>query len=561
MHCTKNSIIIMPRTELTKIKEVIEAAEAGNLNKIRDMASSGIEVNAVWMGEGEFQTAYEAAYVLGHAGIVRYLLDNYYYSEIDKEGALQSSVYNGRVNVIKLLLEEYGVYSSKAIHCAIENDQLATMKYMLELDPRYLYAENDSGRVPLQTAVSAGKLLAARELLENHKVDLHKIGSDTNTTWSLAITKNKDVSMLQLLLQHGEDINQMLHTWSQERAIHYVLDTSKTLETAEFLASSGAEMQFYDALGNNLLHFLLRPKIQIDTPDGFMDKVQFLVEYGVDPREENPNGQVAKSLLTPRSKITPEQFDISVERGLATIQENKRIIALTLEHAANVADLPELPRVLPLLIADYVGGYGRAFATHHLPDSIAAIDDGKEEASVSGSSSDSPDSPPDGGRIKASSSSSADQPSDKEQSTEVEPSAEKPANYDEKAVEESGEALLMKLFSWIEDLPEELKQQILFSSSTQLLLEILETITQPNKFIADMLSTSAIEESFKIHYGQDDLWQTHTQGEAQVSQYDSLISLNKEIVTITSDGILMDYLPKHDINFGPSYVLGDLSGL
>lgn len=127
------------------------------------------------------------------------------------------------------------------------------------------------------------------------------------------------------------------------------------------------------------------------------------------------------------------------------------------------------------------------------------------------------------------------------------------------------EELLITLFTWLKDLPEEMQAQIIASSTMKPVLEMIENIVQPNKFIVDQLFSQAIEESFSIeyknHYGQDDSLQANSQAETQVSQYDSLVALDETVGTIYSDGVLIDHLPKYDINFGAPHILGGLASL
>lgn len=304
--------------------------------------------------------------------------------------------------------------------------------------------------------------------------------------------------------------------------------------------------------------------------------VGLLVLYGA-----NIRATAADERYTPRDMLLKEErefvkkFDLSVAIALDAIQKNKITIALTLESASKAAQLPPLPNTLSLLVADCVGICDETFT--HLSlilnngKSRAQVDaapheneeDCGEQDSASDSSSNMPDSLPVGNGIKAS-SSSAEQPSNQQQATESEASTEQSISYKEVLdVEESAEASLSRFFPWIKDLTEELQQQILSSSIMRPLLELLESITQPNKLIADQLSTKEIEESFSIeyqaHYGQDSLYNTTMQAEAQVSQYDSLIDLSEGAGTIPSDGILIDHLPKHDINFGAPCSLDGLA--
>jgi hypothetical protein len=62
------------------------------------------------------------------------------------------------------------------------------------------------------------------------------------------------------------------------------------------------------------------------------------------------------------------------------------------------------------------------------------------------------------------------------------------------------ESLLTTVFSWIKDLTKSLQQQILSSFSMQQVLEALDEVSEPNKFISDQLSSKQLEGIFTTEY-------------------------------------------------------------
>jgi hypothetical protein len=62
------------------------------------------------------------------------------------------------------------------------------------------------------------------------------------------------------------------------------------------------------------------------------------------------------------------------------------------------------------------------------------------------------------------------------------------------------ESLLTTVFTWIKDLSRALQQQILSSFSMHQVLEALEEVSDPNKFISEQLSSKQLEEIFTTEY-------------------------------------------------------------
>jgi hypothetical protein len=119
----------------------------------------------------------------------------------------------------------------------------------------------------------------------------------------------------------------------------------------------------------------------------------------------------------------------------------------------------------------------------------------------------------------------------------------------------------MTLFVWIKDLSKELKQQILSSFSMKQVLEMLEATTYHDKFVDDQLSSKPAEEIFisehQKYYGQDDSVGDLTK---YAQRHDSARLLNYDGLAVPSGEVLADLLLNHDINFGTSYLFGDLGG-
>jgi hypothetical protein len=124
------------------------------------------------------------------------------------------------------------------------------------------------------------------------------------------------------------------------------------------------------------------------------------------------------------------------------------------------------------------------------------------------------------------------------------------------------ENMLMKLFAWIKDLPEELQQQILSSFSVQQVLKFLENTLSPHKFIEDQSSFQVTQEKFETEhqpYGN----YTGTSQELAKSNVGVPISLDGYTGETLSNGILMDLDPlqKLPVPLGLVHSFGDIGQL
>jgi ankyrin repeat protein len=429
------------------------------------------------------------------------------------------------------------------------------------------------GATPLYQAICLNKINFVRILLADYNVDVNIADIFGSTPLHIA-ARREDQKLMQAII----DKKAILDNANDNGVTPFIESVKNShFDIAKFFLDSGADVNAvirqddYSQLCNSTA-------LHIAAMEGDLQMITLLVSYGADIGATSLEGYTPRELfIEDHQEMTAEQFDVSVATALDSIEKNKRTIALSIEFASDSAQLPQLPTALVLLMADYVGGYGKALNASHLsgglvlnniqPSSASQSNvapdenkEGKEQDSALDSSANTP--APGGDRTKA--SSSAEQPSDQQESTESEHNTEETARYKEVGdVDESGKALLMKLLSWIKDLPEALQEQVLHSSSMNPLLELLETITQPSKFITDLLCNQPIEENFAAefqnHYGKHGLYKTTSEDDALVSQYDPIIALDETIGTISSDGILIDHLPKHDINFGASYILASLA--
>jgi len=197
---------------------------------------------------------------------------------------------------------------------------------------------------------------------------------------------------------------------------------------------------------------------------------------------------------------------------------------------------------------------------------IFACNSDKED-SVANASSSSSDFPSGGDGIKMRShSNAAEQPSDQQLSPELMEDLSDmsiPDNYvmqfaDDRINDDSTAnllmvLLLMVLFSWIKDLSETLRQQVLTSFNMQQVLKLLEAITDPSKIVTAQLSSRSSEEKFEAerqkYYGQDELYKISEEADAKISQYDFSALVQDDGMIISSGGILIDPLSKENINF------------
>lgn len=96
----------------------------------------------------------------------------------------------------------------------------------------------------------------------------------------------------------------------------------------------------------------------------------------------------------------------------------------------------------------------------------------------------------------------------------------------------------------------------------QQILKLLERTVYPDKFITYQLSNQPAEEKFAAEYqkyfGQDGFI-SNPQEYAQVNQDNFPVLMDKDVEIISGDGILIDPLPKQDINFGAPNLFSNIA--
>jgi ankyrin repeat protein len=384
-----------------------------------------------------------------------------------------------------------------------------------------------------------------------------------------------EMHMVQLLLQYNA--NPSLANKMKRTPLHEAIRRKEVELVRLLIYNGGADV--------NLRENSFSP-LHLSAIYGNMSSIQLLLENGANITAVTGSGSTARNLCERSNPSNVQAFDQAVLAAQRAISENILIITKSLEHSSQLACLPYLADCFGL-IGDYVGGYGRRLESsvvnelaameanqaakvgkrkqcaesawvvvkrHKEAEEESSSNENKADEECSGkSSSDAPDSFPGGDGIRASSASySAEQPSDQQQSMESDqPLPNSPGQrqfiYDEVVdTAESGEALLMKLFIWLQDLPEGLQQRML-----GLLTELLEALEPQDKFVSAQLNLQSIEERFEAdsrkYYEQDNYLDNSQDDYARAGQADAVISFVDTAETITMSGAVVNSLHKHDL--------------
>jgi hypothetical protein len=414
--------------------------------------------------------------------------------------------------------------------------------------------------------------------LNRPEIDINIIDMFGRSALHYAI-QNGRLSAAKMLLEHGANPN--ITSISGVTPIHIAIERGNQEATA-LLIKYGANIhaiteddEYSDVSFDAPIHLAARY--------GNLHIVELLVKQGADIAIPRHDGQTPRMLFHSRYASKIKEFDAVVTK--AKVERNGKLKAELADSALAATDE---------LATDSNSHHKSISSVAHSnkkrkPSSNDLVDLKKaksitadEEDEYSDTSGDEEDSLPSSSSSNSSFSlslsldSSGNEGSSRVYSAESNlhsSSTEQSVSYEDKQSflqignsqddTATAENLLMVLFPWIKDLPQELQQQILSSFIIQRVLEMLEGITHPDKFITDQLNNQSAEERFATdhtkYYGQDELHQSNAQVDAQVKQDDSFIFQNEGTGTISCDGILIDPLLKYDINFGMPHLFGGLA--
>jgi ankyrin repeat protein len=243
------SLIFFAESRSRNVRELIEAASQGDVEKVRSLLDSGMDVNAR-----------------------------------DKHGkdALNGSLIYNHTNVLKVLLEHGanvdGVKGQVALDLACHEGNSEAVKLLL----------NHGVEMTLPAAASLGDLKQVEDLIEKgHALDEESFGM---TALSAAIRK-RNADVVKLLLDKGLDVNA---TASRRTALEMACAEGNTL-IVDLLLQRGANV-------NQLLGLTAEVKsmdpcrmtaLMYAAYKGNLDLVELLVARGADVHAKNPCGETA----------------------------------------------------------------------------------------------------------------------------------------------------------------------------------------------------------------------------------------------------------------------------
>ncbi|MBI3117898.1 MAG: ankyrin repeat domain-containing protein [Candidatus Hydrogenedentes bacterium] len=169
--------------------------------------------------------------------------------------------------------------SSYNIHHAAGAGDLRMVQRLIETDKSYLESPTAIGGTPLLSSIASKQVEVARYLLEaGANPDAVVIEGDTALT--MAVDSGLP-EMVDLLLQHGQNVNQPNPSWNNETALHRAVRKGN-LELAAFLLSRNADFNRTTRAGLTPLHAAVAA--------GSVDMVKLFLEHGASMEVRTPEG-------------------------------------------------------------------------------------------------------------------------------------------------------------------------------------------------------------------------------------------------------------------------------
>jgi ankyrin repeat protein/serine/threonine protein kinase len=196
----------------TKNKELLEASEKGDVEKVKELLKEGANINA----KNKF--GYTPLHVVadrGHIEIVKLLIEHgadvNAKDNIFGHTPLHKAAYNGHIEIVKLLIEHGADVNAKDIiigvtplHYAAYKAHIEIVKLLIEHGAD-VNAKDTVGFTPLHDAAGVGYINVVKLLIE-HGAD---VNAKTNYGWTpLHLAASEcHIEVARLLLEHGADPN------------------------------------------------------------------------------------------------------------------------------------------------------------------------------------------------------------------------------------------------------------------------------------------------------------------------------------------------------------------
>ena len=257
--------------------EIIAAANAGDLTKMRQLEASGANLD---FRDNHGNSALKQAAYKGHEEVVHYLLENRVNIDgRDNSGCtpLYSASLAGRTGVVHALVKEGASVDSR-------EEQGRTPLWiasfwghseavaLLVNHGSHVEAENDQGFTALHMSCQEGHLKTAEALVERAHANIHAQNESGYTPFYMAALKGH-VPLLRYLLRKGADMH---CANSDGRTPLWNAASAGQFAVARYLVAQGASVNKAEKDGFTPLH--------IAAQEGHLDVVKLLVEIG---RAEN----------------------------------------------------------------------------------------------------------------------------------------------------------------------------------------------------------------------------------------------------------------------------------
>ena len=252
-------------------KELIDAAERGDLKNVRKCISGGADVN---VQNAQNTTALMLAAQNGHVNVVDVLIANK--SDVNllsiNGTALMHAAQNGHVNVVDVLIANKSDVNLRSINgtaliAAVHHGNIFLIKKLIDAraDINLLRANRKDSALII--AAENGHIDVVRELIANG-AHVNLINCRRVTALMIAAEKGH-VGVVRELIKHGAEVN--LHDFDKRTAL-LIAARNGHVEVLRVLLEKGAEVNFL-TLGN-------RTALMVAARKGHDEVVRALIEHG-----------------------------------------------------------------------------------------------------------------------------------------------------------------------------------------------------------------------------------------------------------------------------------------
>ncbi|RZI45791.1 ankyrin repeat domain-containing protein [Rickettsiales endosymbiont of Peranema trichophorum] len=283
-----------------------------------------------------------------------------------KQLAFTGASRNGRLEILRLLLESDDIsdlLEAYTIFDSILNGQKEVVRFLMSHHKEDNWSS--TGKNVLQESAYRKQLEIVKMLLDEFGVGVDSVGEDRCTALWISCMYD-DVETVKLLLLHGADVNRVVGNVGRT-ILHEVIEVSarldkraetSILETIGVLIGVGhGDVRSRDDEGNTSLHLACGARkgdVEGSTKD--MTRIMsLLVQYGGEVNALNNDGKEASAYVM-RENL--KAYESAVSEGLKVISQNKVLLSSILKYSIMLEGLGELPLSVTDIISEYAGGYG-----------------------------------------------------------------------------------------------------------------------------------------------------------------------------------------------------------